>query len=384
MNSIGFRKQILSSYGASDTVMDELLPYSKNRFDHFGLSTPSTYPMSDEPFAEVWEEYARESINQGVFECLKTKLVQLNFPIKKGISQTESYRSATRKGAPLKDMEEASGLVLKHPEKLRLTLHQSPAGRIPLIISGVRADFVSLLRAFVMKNEPKPVPDSMGAMMVAGFNNWDRIRRYRKQWEIENSKDCTETRWKEEFRKIIAQKELYQDRFIILSDGPYSAIPAQEMGMTDREWRRASLIIRQEHECAHYFTRRLYSSMSNNLHDEIIADYMGIVIAAGRYRADWFLKFMGLDDYPNYRTGGRLENYRGDPPLSDEAFNILMLLVKNAAVQLERVDKKLYKNQRRIIDGAEMIMALTELTLEELAWEKSDILLLDMLNKPMK
>lgn len=44
--------------------------------------------------------------------------------------------------------------------------------------------------------------------------------------------------------------------------------------------------------------------------DELIADYAGIVAAWGRYRADWFLRFVGLEDYPRYREGGRLQNYR--------------------------------------------------------------------------
>ena len=30
--------------------------------------------------------------------------------------------------------------------------------------------------------------------------------------------------------------------------------------------------------------------MRNNILDELVADYMGITAAAGRYRADWFLR----------------------------------------------------------------------------------------------
>ena len=46
--------------------------------------------------------------------------------------------------------------------------------------------------------------------------------------------------------------------------------------------------------------------MRNNLHDELIADYAGITAAIGHYRAAWFLRFLGLEDYPTYRPGGRL------------------------------------------------------------------------------
>ena len=69
-----------------------------------------------------------------------------------------------------------------------------------------------------------------------------------------------------------------------------------------------------EHECAHYLTKRVTGSMSNNLLDELLADYVGIVAAAGTYRGDWALEFLGLEDYPAYRNGARLQNYRGSPP----------------------------------------------------------------------
>jgi len=74
------------------------------------------------------------------------------------------------------------------------------------------------------------------------------------------------------------------------------------MGMDESTWHSLSLIIRLSHECTHYFTRRLFGSMRNNLLDELIADYQGIVAAnGGRYRADWFLRFVGLESFPDYR-----------------------------------------------------------------------------------
>ncbi len=75
--------------------------------------------------------------------------------------------------------------------------------------------------------------------------------------------------------------------------------------------------------------------MRNSLLDELIADWAGITAAAGRFRADWFLRFMGLEEEGRYRAGGRLENYRGKPPLSDGAFKVLQSLVRNAARKLE-------------------------------------------------
>ena len=98
--------------------------------------------------------------------------------------------------------------------------------------------------------------------------------------------------------------------------------------------------IRLEHECTHYFTRRLFGSAKNHLLDELIADYRGIVAAIGQFRADWFLRFMGLENYPNYRACGRLGYYRGDPPLSEQAFGLLQTLVQRAAENVERFDRE--------------------------------------------
>ena len=134
--------------------------------------------------------------------------------------------------------------------------------------------------------------------------------------------------------------------------------------MEEGAWRRASLAIRREHECFHTFTGRLFTSMRNNLLDEVIADYMGIVGAAGRYRADWFLRFVGLESFPAYRKGGRLENYKGAPPLSDAALAILQALVKDAAGNLERLDQGQPCK-------ALVAYALTYATLEELACESA-------------
>ncbi|MFP5289242.1 MAG: DUF7005 family protein, partial [Thermoanaerobaculia bacterium] len=216
-----------------------------------------------------------------------------------------------------------------------------------------RAEFVALVRALGRRNKPSPVPDSQGALMVGGFNNWTRIR--------ELGTPIMPT----------TPKELYQDRFILLSDGPYSAVPAADLGLGDREWREISLAIRRDHECAHYFTRRLFGSMRNHAHDELMADWAGLVGATGRFRAEWFLRFLGLEDYPSYRPGGRLDLYRGDPPLSDEAFRLLHGVIRSAAFSLESFDAP----TETLEDRARMLTALASLRLDELASPEGKTLL---------
>lgn len=377
-NQQEFRRSVLVSYGASASEAEELLAYNQNVFSHGCLKHPVKFPLAPEAHITVWEEYAVAAII-GTFEALKQRLVQFRFPILEGISQTEAYRRATRKGVPVDNIPEATGLVLTQPEKLQLMLHQSLAGTIPVLLAGNREDFVSLVQALTMQNEPKLVPASMGACMVAGFNNWDRIRRYRQQWEARNSDNCSDS-WAAEFaNNVIPQKNLYQDRFIILSDGPYSNVSAKDMGLETTQWQRLSLTIRLEHECTHYFTRRLFGSMRNNLLDELIADYRGIVAATGYYRADWFLRFLGLES-PNYREGGRLQNYLGQPPLCERAFKILQTLVKAVAENLQRFDTN-YASERDTNTQPLMLIALTCLTLEELASKEANFRIRKTLEK---
>lgn len=372
MNLQEFRSSVLEAYGANPSQRQELLAYNENRFDHHSLTFLPQFPLTPEPHVWAWEQYAAAAQAVGVFEALKQRLVQLQFPIREGISQTAAYQAATRKGLWVDAEDGTTGLSLQQPDQLQLKLHQSLAGPIPVLIAADREDFVALVQALTLRNEPKPVPDSMGACMIAGFNNWDRVYQYRQRWEAEHPTDCSEADWAKEFQRFIAQKSLYQDRFILLSSGPYSAVAAADLGLSAGEWQRLSLAIRLEHECTHYFTRRLFASMRNNLLDELIADYRGMVAATGCYRADWFLRFLGLDAFPATRPGGRLHNYRGQPPLCAGAFEVLKALVKSAAENLERFDRNHADELARPDEQALMLIALTHLTLEELASQESD------------
>jgi hypothetical protein len=323
---------------------EELRAYARNAFDAGALAEGLSLPLADEPFVAFWEARVAEARERGAFAVLCEHMPQLRFPIRAGISDSPAYQAATRRGTPPDEIAEATGLALERPEAVELALYPSPAGRIPLLIVRGRPEFVALVRAITHKNEPKPVPDSQGAIMIAGYNNWTRVRELRRQGE--------------ELRR-----ELYQDRFILLSDGPYSAVPAADLGLPEGKWRELSLVLRRDHECAHYLTRRIFGSMRNNLHDELIADYAGITAAAGRYRADWFLRFLGLEGFPSYRTGGRLDLYRGDPPLSDGAFQQLHGMIKEVAETVERFDAGRTDDPR---ERALVILALAVLGLEEL------------------
>jgi hypothetical protein len=357
----------LAALGASPTEAEELLRYLENPFDLGALAPGTAFPPPDEPFVGIWERWAEEARQRGAFAVLCEHLPQLRFPIREGISQSDDYRAATRRGILPEDLPGATGLELERPDLVELEIHASPAGRIPMLLVRGRAEFVALVRALGKRNEPVPVPDSQGALMISGYNDWARIRELRRQWEALPTSERETATWGEEMARITPRQELYQDRFILLSDGPYSAVPAADLGLGEAEWRETSLAIRRDHECAHYFTRRLFGSMRNNVLDELIADYAGMVGAVGGFRAAWFLRFLGLEDYPRYRPGGRLDLYRGEPPLSDGAFGVLHKLIRSAAQNLESFDMRFQGRFRTLSERALMLAALASLRLDDLA-----------------
>ncbi len=330
-----------------------------NNFTHGNVRPWNEIPPADEPFTEAWEEYIRDIPEKGVLNALRERLVQLNFPVQEGMSTNPNYQAATRRGISATAMQEATGTSLKE-EALKVYLYPTMAGRIPVIQTSNRHDFETLVQVFSHRNQPVAIPPSMGACMIKGYNNWDRVAKYKQKYGEHFN-----------FSAMKAHKELYQDVFLILTDTEYSSVPAQMLGLNDDEWRKLSMVIRREHEATHYFTLRFLGSARNHLLDEFIADYMGIVAAAGRYRADWFLCFMGLENYPAFRPGGRLTNYLRDINLSAEAFNELKSWVRNAALNVEVFANK-YTEVYSAQGKYEMLLQLSKTNLIELAANYSD------------
>ncbi len=372
----GLQPALFAAFGASPGDAAELAPYCDNPYQAAALSAPPPLPLADEPFVPFWEKCAADAAVRGSAAALRDRLPQLCFPIREGISESAAYRAATRRGVPPAELpEDATGLPLRRPAELAIVLHPSAAGRIPLLISRCREDFESLVRALSRRNEPWPVPRAMGAQMVAGFNNWARLAELRQAWEATPPAERATPTWNAEMERLQGHRDLYQDRFILLSDGPYSGVAAAEVGVGEGRWRELSLTIRREHECTHYLTRRLFGAMRNNLLDELIADYLGVAVAAGRLRPEWLLRFLGLEDVPRYRAGGRLEIYRGSPPLSAGAFAVLQRLVVAAVAHLAAFDAARRPPLATPRDRGVLVTALCSLRLDELAAEDAPELL---------
>lgn len=316
---------------SENLLSKQLEDYFSNKFTtgKIAFQTPS-----DEKF---WKKYMNNSDNSIPFHILRELYPQLNFPVEEGIEKSQIYRNAVLKGSFIRSDK---ALQLNSESEITLKLHQNIAYEIPVLTVPDETDFETLIQCFIHKNNPVKIPKSMGASLISGINNWKKINNLKQEW-LENNSSLS---WSEEFSKnIIPNTYLYKDKIIVLSMKPYSNVNAEKVQMSNEEWRNISLKIRLEHECVHLYTLKKFGSASNNLHDELIADYIGIVAVAGTYQKDWMLTFMGLEGYPKYRSGARLENYLSGMNLSDSEFAQVTKIIKSAIENIADFSDQLNK-----------------------------------------
>jgi hypothetical protein len=234
---------------------------------------------------------------------------------------------------------------------------------------------VALVRAFTERNEPVPVPAAMGACLVKGLNNWSRVADHRSRWERDHP-GADAAAWHEEFRRFAEDKSGYQDKFVLLSTGPYSGIAADELAIDPSVWLRQSHTIRREHELTHYLTSRVFGVVRSHLHDELVADFAGLRAAFGCYDRALALRALGLQPDASVRPGGRFEVYQSALPAAGGA------LVRHLAVRstegLERIDRRV-GTPATASDQARLSLALFALSLEELASDRAPDMAADLL-----
>ena len=334
--------ELIKEYTQNKQVGKNIEIYCKNNFiENASLKYCTDNQWGEEnPSVSTWSAYGSEGKRIGLFNLLRSKIVQFKFPIDRNISKTEEYKNATSKGIISNNVKDC--IELKSPENLELQIHNTFVGKIPVLIIPEKDDFNTIVRAMLHRNEPHEIPSSMGAVMITGFNNWDRIHRYRDDYLKNNPFG----NWGHEFTFNLApNKELYQDRLILLSKISYSNVSHSDLGLEKQTWINYSLKIRLEHECTHFFTKVHFGCMHNNIYDELIADYMGISKVLGRFNSKWFLKFLGLEDYPIYRQGGRLENYIPEEWMYSEEFEIISKVTYEASLCLHNFDKTLGRHK---------------------------------------
>ena len=262
--------------------------------------------------------------------------------------QPQLTKNATRKGI-LPNLTDTNGLQFHSPEKLQLRIQPSTVGAVPVVVTDDRHDFLQLVQAILYRNEPATIAESVGAFMVSGYNNWDRIERQRQRWLMQNP-EVDRRLWQLELRRLVQDKTTYQDRFILAYAGDYSGVSAELIGIPAAEWQHKSLEIRIEHELAHYFTMRCFSAFNTHLHDELLADYVGLSAAFGNFKAAHFLRFLGLENRSSFREGGRLTHYVDQRWIEEPVlFSTLARTVTQAAAALEKFDHTTTLNNRAAI-----------------------------------
>ncbi len=357
--------EVLESFGARGRVLNELHQYCSHVFQKMDSIEQ---PDEANPQIEFYESMLLETNQQG-FEVLKKHLVQLQFPVKEGISQTEIYKDVVLRG---KSKSGDYEMTLIAPDQIKLIVYSDDLiGKVPVLIVPDKSDFSTIVCALTNKNEPKPIPSSMGAAFIKGINNWSRIHQLKREWLDNNPLGS----WSQEFRvNILPCHRLYQDQLIVLSEQPYSNVTAEKLGLAEEVWKSYSVEIRLAHECAHLFTLREYGKMENHIFDELIADYVGITSALGYFDLNWFLHFMGLEDPKSYREGGRFQNYL--PNLSNESGKILQKILVAAAQNLYEFDAILTKKNVDS-DRRKRIKSICETGLLDLASEFGIKILID-------
>lgn len=202
--------------------------------------TPSVLPLADEAFASVWKEAEGAAARKFLSEIVDRDIAL--FP-------------------------------LQQEETLRILFAETLGGRLPVIVTDNRDDF---LRVEALLNGREDLEDF--PVTVNAFTMQARAKNIRNH------------------------------RVILLGQAPYSNVPANLLGIEEEEWIERSCLLRFAHECAHYETLRLFGGMQNHALDEIVADAMGQLEAFGNFSAARQRLFFGLEQGTG-RCTGRLSFY---------------------------------------------------------------------------
>jgi hypothetical protein len=351
------RRRALESLGLPAGVIDPLIT-------ELGRTLPATCPdpailaLGNELFVPDWIDCCLDARRRGALPALQDRLFELSFPIAGGISGTPEYQSLALAGS--RSLEEVrttlplEGPRWESPDSLRVFLHDTGAGLLPVIHAGARADFVTLVRAIGHRNEPVAIPASMGSNFVNGYVNRRRYLRVREA--LAAGVLAPESR----------DPQLWKDKFLLLASGPYSGVFAESTGLTPAEWIERSTTLRLHHESCHYLVRRLFPKLVFGIQDELVADFAGLMAATGSFRAPDFLLFMGLERFPEFRPGGRMANYHrkltADAELGHAVARLLVEAARNLEAYFSPWDDARYRRER-----LRVLAVLTFLPLERLA-----------------
>jgi hypothetical protein len=361
LDILKLRRRVLAELGGDASSIEQVLRYNENRFDIRHVPPPPVFPLPDELHVADWRAYA-DACGKDVLTYMRERLVQLNIPIRAGVSATPEYADVVRRGKSFCARDFGGQLTLEMPEELRLALHEHPAGTLPILLTRHRPDFVALEQVLAFRNEPTARSQAVSARLISGLINWDRVRRYQQAWLAGHVIADSQAWSTEQQRVAAAEPARFYDRLVLACVAPYSGVAASALGleMDDATWLDVSTAVRLEHEFTHYTSLRLFGKMNLNLLDEILCDWAGITAALGRFEARWFITMLGLEDWPAVAPGARFNAYCTG--LNGDAVHLLGAVTIRAAQGLEEIAKQSLASDRQRI-----LLSVSQMTLELLA-----------------
>ena len=204
----------------------------------------------------------------------------------------------------------------------------TPAGPIDVVFLKQREDFETFLQIVGHKSQPVPIDRTVGAITYRGLPDWGAVEDARQAYIAAGGDD-----WVGEFNKLARQPGMFRAEIIVISEGPYSNVPAYDTPYDDAEWIDVSREIRLNHECAHVVCRRTMPADIVPVWDEVTADVTGLLCATGNYDAILAARFLGIT--PTGYAGGRLAEY-----LDDAQKQSIDQIASEIYATLERIEER--------------------------------------------
>lgn len=188
--------------------------------------------------------------------------------------------------------------------RVTMIILSTPCGSLPALCCGDRQCFEALVRNVVFRGRQGKIPATMGACLVKKYSN----------------------------PNFFGESPL-----ILASASPYSGLSWSSPDCSAEQWLHKSMEIRLGHESFHYFTQRLLGTSGNRVHDEVAADFCGIVRAFDRFEPQIFDRCLGLE--PGGRVG-RLANYVGELSVDSAEYQELQRLLLSISSNLALFERE--------------------------------------------
>lgn len=204
----------------------------------------------------------------------------------------------------------------------------TPADPVEVLFLEHRRDFETFLQIISHKSSPAPIARTVGAITYRGLPDWGKVANAKETYLASGGDD-----WGAEFARLAKEPGAFRSELVIISEGPYSNVSADETPFGTEEWVRVSREIRLHHECAHVVCRRIMPDDVLSVWDEVTADVVGLLSATRRYDAALAARFLGVS--ADGFTEGRLTEYLDDEQKA--RIDEVAAEVHDACVRIERM-----------------------------------------------